>query len=111
MAGIHTCTCSHHVLFTTLSAVSFLSDSANHVVKYACSSLGNIARAGPFPVTLSGKATDAKLVIDKLKQIIKETTDIHVSVLYFTYMYGKGVLIHVLVITVKAFKYFCSLCY
>ena len=54
----------------------FLSESAVHIVRCACSSLGEIARSGPLP---SGASVDVGKVINRLKIIIKESTDMNVS--------------------------------
>ena len=54
--------------------VLFLSDSAVHVVRYACASLGELARSGPLPAA----AVDVENVIGRLKEIIRETADVNV---------------------------------
>ena len=61
-------------VFLVFLSVLFLSDSAVHVVRYACASLGELARSGPLPAT----AVDVENVIGRLKEIIRETADVNV---------------------------------
>ena len=55
--------------------VDFLLESSIHVVRYACSALGEIVRSGPFPKI---GTTNAKSVIERLRRLIKDTDDMNV---------------------------------